>query len=110
MGRPIFPVALATSRRIVLDNWDRSEINLPFSRGAVVIGEPVRVPPQADDQTLETARATLENALNAATERAHAMADRATMSIAVWAATTEQAGARSLRLAAGYRIMDELEI
>ena len=23
-GRPIFPVALATSRRIVLDNWDRS--------------------------------------------------------------------------------------
>ena len=23
-GRPIFPVALATSRRIVLDSWDRS--------------------------------------------------------------------------------------
>ena len=33
-GRPIFPIALATSRRYVLDNWDRTTINLPFSRGA----------------------------------------------------------------------------
>ena len=47
-GRPIFPVSLATSRRIVLDNWDRSEINLPFSRGGIVVGEPIRVPKDAD--------------------------------------------------------------
>ena len=75
-GRPIFPVALATSRRIVLDNWDRSEINLPFSRGGIVVGEPIRVPKDADAHVLQQARATLENALNAATERAHAIADR----------------------------------
>ena len=31
-GRPIYPVAMASSRRIELDNWDRSAINLPFSR------------------------------------------------------------------------------
>jgi lysophospholipid acyltransferase (LPLAT)-like uncharacterized protein len=74
-GRPIFPIALATSRRIVLNNWDRSEINLPLSHGAIVIGEPVHVPAEANEQTLETARATLENALNAATERAHVIAD-----------------------------------
>src|SRR5207245_232479 len=30
-GRPIFPVAVATSRRLELANWDRSAINLPFS-------------------------------------------------------------------------------
>ena len=42
-GRPIYPVSFATSRRIVLDNWDRSEINLPFSRGAIIVGEPIRV-------------------------------------------------------------------
>ena len=47
-GRPIFPVSLATSRRIVLDNWDRSEINLPFSRGGIVVGDPLRVPRDAD--------------------------------------------------------------
>ncbi len=74
-GRPIFPVSLATSRRIVLDNWDRSEINLPFSRGGIVVGNPIRVPRDADTATLQQARATLEKALNTTTERAHAIAD-----------------------------------
>ena len=59
----------------MLNNWDRSEINLPLSHGAIVVGEPVRVPAEADERMLETARATLENALNAATERAHVIAD-----------------------------------
>ena len=81
-GRPIFPVALATSRRIVLDNWDRSEVNLPFSRGAIVVGEPIRVPAAADAATLEEARGALERALNAGTERAHAIVDRRDLSIA----------------------------
>jgi lysophospholipid acyltransferase (LPLAT)-like uncharacterized protein len=81
-GRPIFPVALATSRRIVLNNWDRSEVNLPFSRGAIVVGEPIRVPAAADAATLEEARGALERALNAGTERAHAIVDRRDLSIA----------------------------
>jgi lysophospholipid acyltransferase (LPLAT)-like uncharacterized protein len=75
-GRPIFPVCLATSRRVVLDNWDRSEINLPFSRAAIVVGDPIRVPRDANTQKLEQTRGELEMALNAATERAHAIADR----------------------------------
>jgi lysophospholipid acyltransferase (LPLAT)-like uncharacterized protein len=75
-GRPIYPVAFATSRRIVLDNWDSSEINLPFSRGAIIVGEPIRVPTDADEQALERARVALEAALNAVTERAHAVVDR----------------------------------
>jgi lysophospholipid acyltransferase (LPLAT)-like uncharacterized protein len=81
-GRPIFPVALATSRRIVLNNWDRSEVNLPFSRGAIVVGEPIRVPAAANAATLEAARGALERALNACTERAHAIVDRRNLSIA----------------------------
>lgn len=75
-GRPIYPVSFATSRRIVLDNWDRSEINLPFSRGAIVAGEPIRVPATADAEMVEQARDALEQALNAASERAHAIVDR----------------------------------
>jgi lysophospholipid acyltransferase (LPLAT)-like uncharacterized protein len=31
-GRPIYPVAVATSRYIQLDTWDKTAINLPFSR------------------------------------------------------------------------------
>ena len=38
-GRPIYPVAMATSRRVKLNSWDSSAVNLPFSRGAVVMGE-----------------------------------------------------------------------
>jgi lysophospholipid acyltransferase (LPLAT)-like uncharacterized protein len=75
-GRPIHAVAIATRWRIVLDNWDRSTINLPFSRGAGVIPEPLRVPADADDAALEAARQELENRLNAATARAYEIVDR----------------------------------
>jgi len=74
-GRPIVPLCVATSRRIVLDNWDRTEINLPFGRVGVVFGDPIHVPANADAATLEAARISLERALNAGTERAHALAD-----------------------------------
>ena len=74
-GRPIFPIALASSRRYVLDNWDKTTINLPFSRGAAVCGEPVRVPPDATDEALEGYRRQVEDNLNAATSRAYAIAD-----------------------------------
>jgi lysophospholipid acyltransferase (LPLAT)-like uncharacterized protein len=75
-GRPIFPVGIATARRIELNNWDRSAINLPFSRGAMVIGAPVRVDRDADDAELEQARVELGAALDAVTARAHALAYR----------------------------------
>jgi lysophospholipid acyltransferase (LPLAT)-like uncharacterized protein len=74
-GRPIYPVAIASSRRRVLDNWDRSAINLPFSRLVGVVGEPVRVAADSDAAALEAARRALEATLNAATERAYAIAD-----------------------------------
>jgi lysophospholipid acyltransferase (LPLAT)-like uncharacterized protein len=74
-GRPIYPVAFATRRRIVLDNWDRTTINLPFSRGAGVAGAPIHVPHEAGEATLELARLAIEEALNAATARAYEIAD-----------------------------------
>jgi hypothetical protein len=74
-GRPIYPIALASSRRKVLDNWDRSTINLPFSLIAGVVGDPIRVGAGASDAELEAARLALETALNEATEQAYAIAD-----------------------------------
>jgi lysophospholipid acyltransferase (LPLAT)-like uncharacterized protein len=74
-GRPIYPIAIATRRRIVLDNWDRTTINLPFGRGAGVAGAPIHVPADADAETLELARRAVEEALNAATVRANELAD-----------------------------------
>ncbi len=74
-GRPIYPGAIATSRRLVLDNWDRTTINLPFSRGAGVGAEPIRVPAEADNGALEDYRRLLEERLNAATRRAYELVD-----------------------------------
>jgi lysophospholipid acyltransferase (LPLAT)-like uncharacterized protein len=76
-GRPIYPMAIATSRRIVLKNWDRTTINLPFSRCGRVVGSPVHVPADADTTTLELARKAVEDSLNAATARAYELADGA---------------------------------
>jgi lysophospholipid acyltransferase (LPLAT)-like uncharacterized protein len=75
-GRPILPVAVVTSRRKVLDNWDRTTINLPFSRLAMVADEPMTVPADADGGTLEGCRKSLETSLNRATARAHELVDR----------------------------------
>jgi len=75
-GRMIMPFAMATSRFIRLNNWDRTTINLPFGRGALVGGEPIFVPADADAEMMETLRARLEATLNDATRRAYARIGR----------------------------------
>jgi lysophospholipid acyltransferase (LPLAT)-like uncharacterized protein len=75
-GRPIYPVAIATSRRIVLNNWDQSAINLPFGRVAIVCSDPVTVPADADDTMMERCRTVVEQRLSRATERAYEIVDR----------------------------------
>jgi lysophospholipid acyltransferase (LPLAT)-like uncharacterized protein len=72
-GRPIVPVAVVTSRRIDFDSWDKASIGLPFGRGAMVLGEPISVPRDADPQTLEALRKTVERELDAVHERAYAL-------------------------------------
>lgn len=74
-GRPIYPAAVATQRRIVLDNWDRTTISLPLGRCAMVGGPRINVPGDADATALETARRSVEDSLNAVTARAYALAD-----------------------------------
>ena len=75
-GRPIMPFAMATSRFIRLKNWDRTTINLPFGRGALVGIEEVFVPADADAATMEKLRQQLEVNLNEATRRAYARVGR----------------------------------
>jgi hypothetical protein len=70
------PFAMVTSRYIRLKNWDHTTINLPFGRGALVGGEVIVVPSDADTDTMETLRARLEATLNDATRRAYAKVGR----------------------------------
>lgn len=73
-GRPILPVASASSRFLALNTWSRMTINLPFSTVAYAMGNPIHVAPDADEAAMEAARVELERAMNAATERAYSLA------------------------------------
>ena len=72
-GRPIVPVAIATTRFRRLNNWDRSVIHLPFGRGVIAAGEIMRVPPDADNEAMQVLRVQLEDRLNDVTRHAYEM-------------------------------------
>src|SRR6476619_5817144 len=38
--RPIYAAAIASSRRKILNNWDRTAVNMPFGRVAIVGSDP----------------------------------------------------------------------
>ena len=72
-GRPIVPIAVVTSRRIDFKSWDRASIGLPFGRGAIVVGEPIRVAADADAAAMEAARLAVQDGLDAVHARAYAL-------------------------------------
>lgn len=75
-GRPIVPAAIATSRRKVLEkSWDKTTINLPFGRSALIYGDPVHVGRDADDAEMERKRQEVTQSLNRATEQAYRLVD-----------------------------------
>jgi hypothetical protein len=75
-GRPIYPVAMATTNRFALNNWDRTTINLPFGRTALVAADPIRVSREARAAELETTRQKVEDDLNWVTARAYELVDK----------------------------------
>lgn len=71
-GLPVIPAAYATSHRRVLGTWDRFIVALPFSRGVIVWGNPIRVAGKARGEEVEYGRQQIEDELN----RVAAEADR----------------------------------
>ncbi|KGF68231.1 hypothetical protein LL06_17470 [Hoeflea sp. BAL378] len=70
-GRPVIPVALATSRRIVLEKtWDKTTINLPFGVRSARLAPAIYVSPKADKEEMAAARARVTAELNRVTEEA----------------------------------------
>jgi lysophospholipid acyltransferase (LPLAT)-like uncharacterized protein len=72
-GRPIYPIAVVTSRRFDFPSWDRASLGKPFGRGAMVLGDPIRVGRDADEAILESARLAVETGLDAVHARAYAL-------------------------------------
>ncbi len=76
-GAPIVPVAIMTARHRLLRSWDSFRVPLPFSKGALVYGEPIVIQRRIDDGAQETAHREVEVALDAVTEQASHTVERA---------------------------------
>jgi len=61
---PLVPLSVAASRKKIFATWDRFLLPLPFSRLALLVGEPLTVPPEARGPALEALRQELEDRLN----------------------------------------------
>ncbi|HUZ72781.1 MAG TPA: lysophospholipid acyltransferase family protein [Stellaceae bacterium] len=67
---PIVPMTYATSRRCILNTWDRFHLALPLSRGVFLWGEAVEVPAELDAAGIEEWRRRIEERMTALTEEA----------------------------------------
>ncbi len=64
MSVPIVPLSINYSNYWELHTWDLFRIPKPFSTVTVVIGEPMKIPPDISDAELEKWRIVVENKLN----------------------------------------------
>ena len=72
-GAPVLPYAIVSAPSKRLNSWDRFRIPYPFSRGAIVFGEPVYPDTNLAKEGL---RLALEERLNAATRRAEHLVEK----------------------------------
>ena len=72
-GNPLLPFHCEAARHWTLRSWDRAQIPKPFTRVALVVGEPIEVAADADEAGIELRRQELEHALNALRDRAAAL-------------------------------------
>ena len=63
-GASLVPIAWSTSNRIVFDSWDNFILPLPFGRGALIWGDAIPVPADADAARMEAIRVKLETEMN----------------------------------------------
>ena len=99
-GRPIMPVAIASSRLISFPTWSRLTINLPWSTCGSAVGDPIFVPHDASDAEQERLRQLVEDSLNAVTREAYTKAGTADPLLAA----KQRAAAQASPMLAGYRI------
>ena len=69
-GNPIVPFHAEASSRWTAPSWDETQVPLPLSRVALVVGEPIHVPSGADDEALAAVGRRLEVVLDELRARA----------------------------------------
>lgn len=64
-GVPILPLAINYSSYWEAKSWDKFQFPKPWSRMDLVIGDPVKIPPDLSDEAMEKWRLDIEMRLNA---------------------------------------------
>ena len=72
-GNPVLPFHLEADRHWTVNSWDQTQIPKPFSRVALVVGEPFFVPEDTSETEIEAARQQLEQRLQQLETRAKAL-------------------------------------
>jgi len=65
-GARLYPVGISCKPRVLAKSWDRYMLPIPFGRGVILFGEPITVPKDADEETVEAIRLQFEKAIHAA--------------------------------------------
>ena len=76
LKRPLFPASAAVRRCFTAGSWDRLEVVAPFTRVAMVFGEPLRFPQGIAGEDLTRAIAEVTAAIERCTARAEAIIRR----------------------------------
>lgn len=63
-GHAVLPFHITGRRRVVLPSWDRTEIVAPFTKGLVLIGEPISLPRESSEAVVEQVQAALQSSLD----------------------------------------------
>jgi lysophospholipid acyltransferase (LPLAT)-like uncharacterized protein len=63
-GAALVPVGLSAKRAIYVKSWDKYMLPAPFSAARMVFGEPLLIPDDADEATVEEIRMKLESEIN----------------------------------------------
>lgn len=69
-GSSLIPVTYAATRHKRLRSWDRFMLFMPFGRIHYVVGTPIEIPPDADNDALATATQHLQREMIRITEEA----------------------------------------
>ena len=67
----IIPLSCRSKKRKILEKaWDKYELPRPFTSAVVIMGNPITVPKNADEEIIESKRLQLENELIRITDKA----------------------------------------
>lgn len=68
-GSPVLPFHASVEKKWTMRSWDHFQIPRPFSRGVILIGEPIYVDPESTAAEMQAAEARIQQSLDELRDR-----------------------------------------